>query len=84
LGFGHYQDFADYLSHYASEYALANGINIYAVSMANEPDALVSWDSCGWYSDWISTFLSIYLAPTFATNRVGAKVIGPKRRVGTL
>src|SRR5262249_36861612 len=33
----HYSDFANYLSHYATEYAAENGVDIYAVSMANEP-----------------------------------------------
>ena len=73
-----YQDFADVLSHYASEYARANNVNIYAVSMQNEPDNDEPWPSCRWTSAQIASFLADYLSPTFAANQVGAKVIAPE------
>jgi glucuronoarabinoxylan endo-1,4-beta-xylanase len=78
LRFAHYQSFADYLARYVKQYATANQVSIYAVSMANEPDASVNWDSCAWHSDWIATFLKLYLAPTFAANNIQAKVIAPE------
>jgi glucuronoarabinoxylan endo-1,4-beta-xylanase len=78
-----YQDFADFLSHYASEYAHANDVDIYAVSMTNEPDTIFAededaWDTCAWNSDQIATFLSDYLAPTFAAHQITAEVIAPE------
>jgi O-glycosyl hydrolase len=75
-----YQDFADLLSHYANEYARTNGVDIYAVSIQNEPDADASvyWRSCIWTSTQIASFLTNYLSPTFAANHIGAKVIAPE------
>jgi len=103
-----YQDFADFLSHYAAEYARANGVEIYAVSMTNEPDNTFDqtcssdidcpcndrectihvpcdvdgycqgWDTCTWDSKEIASFLADYLSPTFAANRIAAKVIAPE------
>jgi O-glycosyl hydrolase len=73
-----YQDFADVLSHYAGEYARANGINIYAVSIQNEPDNDEPWSSCRWTSAQIAAFLADYLRPTFAAHQIGAKVIAPE------
>jgi O-glycosyl hydrolase len=72
-----YQDFADFLSHYAAEYASANGVNIYAVSMTNEPNNSEPWRSCTWTSAQIASFLGNYLSPTFAANHIAAKVIAP-------
>jgi glucuronoarabinoxylan endo-1,4-beta-xylanase len=73
-----YQDFAEYLSRYASEYASANEVDIYAVSLTNEPNAEVEWDSCTWNSDQIASFLADYLSPTFAAKHIAAKVIAPE------
>jgi glucuronoarabinoxylan endo-1,4-beta-xylanase len=73
-----YQDFADILSHYANEYARVNGITIYGVSMANEPDKNQWWPSCRWTSAQIASFLADYLRPTFAANHISAKVIAPE------
>jgi glucuronoarabinoxylan endo-1,4-beta-xylanase len=74
-----FQAFADYLSHYANQYAHANGVSVYALSMANEPDtAAVYWDTCMWTSEQIADFLANYLRPTFAANQVTTKVISPE------
>src|SRR5205823_659916 len=70
---------ADFLSHYANQYAVANGVSIYALSMANEPDTSgVSWDTCAWTSDQFANFLASYLSPTFSMNSITAKVIAPE------
>lgn len=73
-----YQDLANILSHYASEYARANNVNIYAVSMQNEPNNDEPWPSCKWTAAQIASFLANYLRPTFAANHIGAKVIAPE------
>jgi glucuronoarabinoxylan endo-1,4-beta-xylanase len=79
LQFPHYQAFADFLRHYTGQYASTNGVNIYAVSMCNEPDTDgVNWDTCVWNSDSIATFLSRYLSPTFANNHIATQVIAPE------
>jgi O-glycosyl hydrolase len=86
----HYQDFANFLSHFVLQYVNANNnssnctankdcVSIYAVSMANEPDTEgVLWDTCAWNTVDISTFLNNYLAPTFQSNGVTAKIISPE------
>jgi glucuronoarabinoxylan endo-1,4-beta-xylanase len=79
-----YQDFADFLAHYAGEYARANDVDIYAVSMANEPDNTFpdndphGWDTCAYTSAQIASFLADYLSPTFAAHNLAAKVIAPE------
>ena len=74
-----YQDYADFLSHFAGPWAAAKGINIYALSMANEPDSGIhEWDSCQWSSNQITTFLGNHLGPTFAANQITTKVIVPE------
>ena len=84
LGLEHYQHFADLLTHYVTQYASTNGVNIYAVSMSNEPDTDKSltemdpWDTCTWTSDQIASFLANNLSPTFAVNHVTTKVIAPE------
>jgi glucuronoarabinoxylan endo-1,4-beta-xylanase len=42
-------DFADYMS--------ANGASIYAVSVQNEPDITVSFESCDWTADAMRSFI---------------------------
>jgi glucuronoarabinoxylan endo-1,4-beta-xylanase len=79
LDTNHYQDFADLLAHFAGRYARTNGVNIYAVSMSNEPDTDgVNWDTCLWTPFQIATFLSGFLKPTFANNHIATKVIVPE------
>lgn len=65
-----YQDFAAYLRNAAT----APGLELYAVSIANEPNATHSWRGCLWSSSEIATFLRYYLAPTFAG--LNTQVIG--------
>jgi O-glycosyl hydrolase len=85
-----YQSYADFLSHFAKQYAASNKVDFYAISMTNEPDTGIhadfrpppegegAWDTCAWTGDQIATFLSDYLAPTFAANHVTTKVIAPE------
>ena len=74
-----YQDFADYLSHFAGPYAAKNGVSIYALSMQNEPDTVqVDWDTCQWNSAQIADFLGNYLGPTFANDHLDTKIIAPE------
>ena len=75
----HFPQYADYLSHYASQYAIANGVNIYAVSIQNEPDTDgVPWRTCRWDSHQIADFLANHLGPRFASNNIDTKVIAPE------
>ena len=74
-----FQNYADFLSHFAGPWAAANGVDIYALSFANEPDSGIhTWDSCQWSSNDIATFLSNHLGPTFAASQIATKVIVPE------
>jgi len=47
LNTGSYQDYANYLESFVS-YMQTGGVSLYAISMQNEPDANVSYESCSW------------------------------------
>jgi uncharacterized protein (TIGR03437 family) len=70
-----WQAFADFLSRYAREYKSRFGIDIYGVSLGNEPD----WDAktyeCNrWDAGDIHDFLLANLMPTFSNDSVNAKL----------
>jgi glucuronoarabinoxylan endo-1,4-beta-xylanase len=48
----HLRDFADYMS--------SNGASLYAISVQNEPDYVPNYESCGWSSSQMRTFLDNY------------------------
>jgi glucuronoarabinoxylan endo-1,4-beta-xylanase len=43
----HYADYAGYLKDFIN-YFQSNGVHLYAISIQNEPDASVKWESCFW------------------------------------
>ena len=51
--------YAKYLNDFAG-YMAANGAPLYAVSVQNEPDISVSYESCDWTSDAMRDFLKNY------------------------
>ena len=70
-----WQAFADFLSRYVREYKSRFGIDIYGLSLGNEPD----WDAktyeCNrWDAGDIHDFLLANLMPTFTTDGVNAKL----------
>lgn len=52
-----YQDYADYLNEYV-DYMEDNGVPIYAVSVQNEPDIEVSYESCDWTAEQMTKFMA--------------------------
>lgn len=67
VGGGHlekayYGMWAKYICRYIREYR-ANGIDVQAVSVQNEPNAVQTWDSCLFTPEEESAFLSGYLYP---------------------
>ena len=73
-----YQAYADYLSSYVLGLKNSYGINLYALSIQNEPDYTASWQSCIWTGQQFHDFLRNNLLPTFAKNGVTAKIIMPE------
>ncbi|WP_312640434.1 glycoside hydrolase [Hydrogenoanaerobacterium sp.] len=70
-----YQKYAEYLAEYVNGYKANHNIDIYAVSIANEPEYAASWQSCLWKPAMFTNFLANYLTPEFAAKNVPAKVI---------
>jgi glucuronoarabinoxylan endo-1,4-beta-xylanase len=69
-----YLAFADYLSAYIRGYKEHFGIDIYAISLANEPDVTVRYSSCYWNGDEFHDFLK-FLIPVFERDKITSKVI---------
>ncbi|MBN2440254.1 MAG: hypothetical protein JXJ04_02885 [Spirochaetales bacterium] len=69
-----YDEYATYLYQYCHEYMKnRNGIDIYAISVANEPNLSTGYSSCRWTGEQFRTFLRDYLGPEFAGS--GVKII---------
>jgi uncharacterized protein (TIGR03437 family) len=72
---GMWQAFADFLSTYALQYKARFGIDIYGVSLGNEPDWNAQTYECSqWDANEIHDFLLDNLIPTFSNNAVPAKL----------
>ena len=70
-----WQPFADFLSTYVLQYKARFGIDIYGLSLQNEPDWNAQTYECGeWDANEIHDFLLDNLIPTFANNAVPAKM----------
>lgn len=70
-----YQKYADYLAQYCLKYKEIHGVDIYAISIANEPEYAASWQSCLWWSSQITDFVKNYLKPTFVRENVTSKIV---------
>jgi uncharacterized protein (TIGR03437 family) len=70
-----WQAFADFLSRYVREYKSRFGIDIYGVSLGNEPDWNPQTYECNrWDANPIRDLLLANLIPTFANDGVTAKL----------
>jgi glucuronoarabinoxylan endo-1,4-beta-xylanase len=54
-----YSDYANYLEAFVN-YATSIGVNLYAVSMQNEPDATVGYVSCSWTGAQMDAWVADY------------------------
>ncbi|HKF46889.1 MAG TPA: cellulose binding domain-containing protein [Terracidiphilus sp.] len=57
LNTSHYGDFANYLNAFTT-YLKNGGVNLYAISMQNEPDANVTYESCVWTGATMDTWVA--------------------------
>lgn len=73
-----YQAFADYLAAYVMQYKARFGVNIYGVSIANEPNKIVNYGSSQWTAQNMHDFVLNNLGPTFQRNNVAAKIMMPE------
>jgi glucuronoarabinoxylan endo-1,4-beta-xylanase len=75
---GSYQAYATYLANYVKSLKILYGIDLYAVSVQNEPEGSHHWDSALWSSANYVTFISTYLGPTFTANGLTALIVTPE------
>ena len=68
LDTAHYAAFADYLDSFAS-YMSSNGAPLYALSVQNEPDIGVTYESCNWTAQQLFNFVK-YNAPAIKNTRL--------------
>jgi glucuronoarabinoxylan endo-1,4-beta-xylanase len=73
---GMYDDYAEYLYQYVTEYMKnRNGIDIYAISVANEPNLGTSYSSCRWTGEQFRTLIRDYVGPKFRVEHPSATKI---------
>ncbi len=73
----HYADYANYLEDFVT-YFKNNGVNLYAISMQNEPDyANVTYESCYWTPQQMDTWVAS-LTLNGVTNPITTKLIMPE------
>ena len=71
-----YSDFADYLANYTTEYLKnRNGITLYAISVANEPNLSTGYSSCQWSADQFRNFVKNNLGPKFRNSGITTKIM---------
>lgn len=73
-----YKAYAEYLSSYVQGYKKHHNIDIYAISLANEPDFTATYSSCRWTSLQFKDFIKSALIPVFKKNKIKAKVMMPE------
>lgn len=73
-----YQAFADYLATYVLQYKARFGVNIFGVSIANEPNLIVNYGSSQWTAQNMHDFILNNLGPTFKKDGVTAKIMMPE------
>jgi glucuronoarabinoxylan endo-1,4-beta-xylanase len=77
-GVNHYQDYANYLVTFIQTYASSYGINLYGISIQNEPDQVVSYQSCQWTDTQLDNFIKNYLGPSLSRAGLKTKIIMPE------
>lgn len=71
-------DYAAYLARYVREYRERFGIELYAISPANEPDISAAYQSCLWSAEDLRDFLRDFLKPALADQGVSTRLIAPE------
>jgi glucuronoarabinoxylan endo-1,4-beta-xylanase len=74
----HYQEYADLLSLYVKEYRKRFGLDMMGISITNEPEVNVDYQSSHWTGDTLRTFIKDHLGPTFAKQHIKAQIIVPE------
>jgi len=73
-----YQAYADYLTNYVLQLKNTYGLDLYALSVQNEPNWTASWDSCIWTGQNFHDFLGNNLIPDFTKHGITTKIMMPE------
>jgi O-glycosyl hydrolase len=70
----HYADYANYLEDFVTFFNTTNSFNLYAISMQNEPEENVGYESCVWdpsqMDTWIAGNASIITSDPYSTKLI--------------
>jgi glucuronoarabinoxylan endo-1,4-beta-xylanase len=70
-----YAAYATYLANYVKSFKTQFGINLYALSVQNEPDGCHDYGSALWTAAQLDTFIKINLGPTIASAGLSSTLI---------
>ena len=74
----HYRDYANYLAQYIKDIKNVYGVELYAISIQNEPEVAAKYESCLWSAEAFVDFIKNHLRPVFAANSITTKVMMPE------
>jgi len=66
---------ANYFSNFIAAYK-AQGIDLWGVTVQNEPEAAVGWEACLYTPDFMASFVRDHLGPVLESDHPGLKIIG--------
>lgn len=78
LSTGSYAAYATWLANFVKSLQTEDGISLYAISVQNEPDMCVGYDSDLWSGSQIDAFISNNLGPTFASDGLSTLIFEPE------
>jgi O-glycosyl hydrolase len=73
----HYADYANYLEDFVKFFNTSNGFNLFAISMQNEPEENVTYESCVWTPEEMDAWISGNAA-TITSDQYHTKLMMPE------
>jgi glucuronoarabinoxylan endo-1,4-beta-xylanase len=73
----HYQDYANYLANYVTTLK-NNGVNLYALSIQNEPNMSTTYESCGYTSSDFHAFIPVLYNTLSSAGLGSVKIMLPE------
>jgi glucuronoarabinoxylan endo-1,4-beta-xylanase len=73
-----YQGYASQLARYVATMKNNYGVNLYAISLQNEPDAVVTYESCYWSAQQFHDFIPYLASALTASNVASTQIVLPE------
>ncbi len=73
-----YGAYATWLANFVLSLKSVYGVNLYAISVQNEPEGCHTYDSAVWSAENIDTFVKTNLGPTFAAEDLSTLIFAPE------